>query len=122
MPKQFFTEHDIEDMVKSGVMTLEMTDDVVLTDLAYEKATRLGLHLVRPGSVTPPSAPVRPYVSQKAAESTPAMPSYSAPTPTPEGDLAGRIRQAVIAKMGSSIDPALLDAIITRVLRSTGVK
>ena len=70
MPKQFFTEHDIEDLVKSGVLTLDMTADTVLTDLAYEKARRLGMRLVQPGADTPPGAPIRPYLSQKPVSPT----------------------------------------------------
>ncbi len=123
MPKQFFTEDDIEDMVKSGVMTLEITDQVVLTDLAYEKANRLGLRLLRSQPDTPPGAPIRPYLSQKTGPSPtfPTQAVHSASTAT-NGDLADRIKKAVLAKMGTQVDPALLDVIIARVLRSTGVK
>ena len=47
MPKDFITERDIEDMVKRGILSLEINDQVVLTDLAYEKANRLGMRLVK---------------------------------------------------------------------------
>ena len=67
MPKVFYTEKDIEDMVKRGTLSLEMNDNVVLTDLAYEKANRLGLKLVRDKPENPPAAPVRPYVVQQSA-------------------------------------------------------
>jgi len=127
MPKEFYTERDIEDMWKRGVMSLQMTENVVLTDLAYEKAQRLGMQLLRPVSdqrelvekpVEPPAAPIRPYLSQS---STPvASPVVAARTE--DADLAGRIRAAVVAKMGSQVDPQLLDIIIQRVLKSTGVK
>jgi ethanolamine utilization protein EutQ (cupin superfamily) len=33
-----------------------------------------------------------------------------------------RIRESVIARMGTQVDPELLDVIIQRVLKSTGVK
>jgi len=127
MPKEFYTERDIEDMWKRGVMSLQMGDNVVLTDLAYEKAQRLGMQLLRPVSgqrepvekpVEPPAAPVRPYLSQPTAPV--AGPIVAARTE--EADLAGRIRAAVVAKMGSQVDPQLLDSIIQRVLKSTGVK
>jgi hypothetical protein len=121
MPKQFITEHDIEDMVKSGLMTLEITDQVVLTDLAYEKANRLGMRLIRERPDNPPSAPVRPYISQKAA-AAPATAAASTVTQPAEADLHQRIKNAVVARMGSQVDAALLDTIITRVLHSTGVK
>jgi hypothetical protein len=48
MPKTFYTEIDIEDMVKRGTLSLEINDNVVLTDLAYEKANRLGVKLIPP--------------------------------------------------------------------------
>jgi hypothetical protein len=129
MSKEFYTEKDIEDLVKRGVMSLEVNDDVVLTELAYEKAGRLGLQLQRGGADVPPAAPVRPYLSQKKsplAAASSAGPTSRAPAPgpasQPESDLPARIRAAVLAKLGSEVDPALLDVIIQRVLKSTGVK
>ncbi len=66
MPKEFYTEKDIEDLVKRGIFSLEVNDNVVLTDLAYEKANKLGMRLVRGDRPeNPPSAPVRPYITQK---------------------------------------------------------
>jgi hypothetical protein len=129
MPKEFYTERDIEDLFKRGVMTLEVTDEVVLTDLAYEKANRLGLKLLRGQPDNPPAAPIRPYLSKPvgAATTTVAPSPTSAPLPTPSGNtgessLPERIHAAVIAKLGDQVDPALLDVIIQRVLKSTGVK
>ena len=119
MPKEFYTERDIEDLFKRGVMSLEVNDDVVLTELAYEKAGRLGLKLVRSRAELPPSAPVRPYLSQPPAVG----PSSPAPSgPAAASDVPGRIRSAVLAKLGDQVDPALLEVIIQRVLKSTGVK
>ena len=65
MSKIIFTDHDIEDLVRQGIMTLTLGEDMVLTDLAYEKAGRLGISLVYSGAENPPSAPVRPYLSPK---------------------------------------------------------
>jgi hypothetical protein len=142
MAKEFYTEKDIEDLVKRGIFSLEVNDTVVLTDLAYEKANKLGMRLVRGNRPdNPPSAPVRPYITQKSS-SPAAQPSVepsayhspatvaSIPTavsagPTPqagEGELHQRIHDAVIARLGSQVDAKLLDVIITRVLQTTGVK
>src|SRR6266540_265702 len=63
MPKQFYTEKDIQDLFQSGVKVLQVTDDVVLTELAYEKAKRLGFQLVSDRAENPPAAPVRPYLA-----------------------------------------------------------
>jgi hypothetical protein len=117
MPKEFYTERDIEDMFKRGIMSLQVNDNVVLTELAYEKANRLGMQLVRERPVEPPAAPVRPYISQGREYA--AAPATPAP---PEADLTARIRSAVLAQLGNQVDPALLDVIIQRVLKSTGVK
>ncbi len=117
MPKEFYTERDIEDMFKRGIMSLQVNDNVVLTELAYEKAHRLGMQLIRERPLEPPAAPVRPYLSQ------PPQPAAAAMPPTPAGpDLTSRIRSAVLAQLGGQVDSALLDVIIQRVLKSTGVR
>jgi hypothetical protein len=122
MPKIFYTEKDIEDMVKRGTLSLEMNDNVVLTDLAYEKAVRLGMRLVRDKPENPPAAPVRPYIAQQMPQKQPeAFPAAAAASP-PGSDLAQRIHNEVVARLGNQVDPALLDTIIQRVLTSTGVK
>ncbi len=72
MAKTFYTERDIEDLVKQGILSLEVNDHVVLTDLAFEKANRLGMRLVGSQPDTPPGAPVRPYIAQKPAPRAPA--------------------------------------------------
>jgi hypothetical protein len=118
MPKEFFTERDIEDMFKRGVMSLKLDDNVVLTELAYEKAQRLGMQLLRDRPLEPPAAPIRPYISSQVRASD-QMPAAS---PAPEADLSARIREAVNARLGTQVDPQLLDVIIQRVLKSTGVK
>jgi hypothetical protein len=116
MAKEFYTERDIEDMYKRGVRSLEVGDDVVLTELAYEKANKLGLQLAKGGTKETPCAPMRP-VPQVARPEAPCVCNQAKP-----GDLEARIRTAVNAKLGSDIDPALLDVIIKRVLKSTGAK
>jgi len=146
MPKEFYTEKDIEDLVKRGIFSLEVNDAVVLTDLAYEKANKLGMRLVRGDHPdNPPSAPVRPYITQKGPGSavqaaaqpfaepasfhlpltTASVPVAAGVVPPPQAegtDLHQRIRDAVVARLGSQVDAKLLDVIITRVLQSTGVK
>jgi len=121
MPKEFYTERDIEDMFKRGVMSLNVTENVVLTELAYEKANRLGMQLLRSQPDNPPCAPVRPYIAQKIATPAP-MAVNNISTESPEGDLQTRIHAAVLARMGNQVDPELLDVIIQRVLKSTGVR
>jgi hypothetical protein len=118
MAKEFYTERDIEDMFKRGSLSLQLNDNVVLTELAYEKANRLGMQLLHGKPLEPPAAPVRPYISEprqsaigQAAQAHPA-----------EADLKARIRAAVTARLGTQVEAALLDVIIERVLKSTGAK
>lgn len=116
MPKTFYTEKDIEDMVKSGIRSLTITEDVVLTDLAYEKARKLELQLVREND-QPPAAPVRPYIAKPPRPAAP-----PAGPAAPPADLKERVRQAVLARLGTQVDAQLLDTIITRVLSQVGPK
>ena len=130
MPKQFYTEKDIEDLFRSGTRSLQVTDDVVLTELAYEKAKRLGFQLVTDRADTPPAAPVRPYLSNgsSAAQSKPVVapvsPTISQPPQAQPKVLPveQRIRSAVIAKLGNEVDAKLLDNIIHRVVKGLGLK
>lgn len=124
MPKEFYTEKDIEDLVRRGVMMLDVNENCVLTDLAYEKANRLGMKLVRSKAENPPAAPVRPYLSENVAAHPAASAAAAVPpsVPAAQGDLPGRIRKAVLAKLGTQVDPVMLDTIIQRVLKSTGLK
>ena len=148
MSKQFYTERDIEDLFNSGRRSLQVTDDVVLTELAYERAKRLGFKLINDRADNPPAAPVRPYLAEgnPAAHTkptvTPAVPSISQPAHTstafgqqtpslryPKGTMSAReeaierrIRSAVIAKLGNQVDAKLLDNIIQRVVRGLGLK
>jgi hypothetical protein len=131
MPKQFYTEKDIEDLFQNGVKSLQVTDNIVLTELAYEKAGRLGLQLVTDQPDTPPAAPVRPYLSNTPAVQTkPGKSSVSQVNVQPpatsheerEKAIEQRIRSAVIAKLGNQVDVKLLDNIIHRVVQGTGLK
>lgn len=117
MAKRFFTERDIEEMAARGEMTLDVTDDVVLTELAFEKAARLGVRLVQTHQL-PPAAPVRPYLAQGG---TP-CPAYRDAQPVDDGNLRQRIRDSVANRLGNQIDPALLETIINRVLNNVGMK
>lgn len=117
MPKKIFTERDIEEMAARGEMFLEVSDEVVLTELAYEKAQRLGVRLHQTNSL-PPAAPIRPYLAQAVNP----CPECSTSQKPAEAELRQRIRDAVAARLGTQVDPALLETIITRVLNNVGMK
>lgn len=125
MPREFYTEKDIEDLANRGVRELQVNDDIFLTVLAYEKAKELGLILHKQGSIDP-SVPVRPYLSSVDSQRSNRTNSTGSPSQRIQSsgqfDLSERIRTAVKQKLGDQIDSALLDRIIERVLHSTGVK
>lgn len=133
MPKEFITERDIEDMARRGEMQLALGDDVVLTDLAYEKAQRLGVTLLRQ-DLQPPAAPIRPYLSNVPPTSTPINASIdlghltasfpvSGTTGTlSDGGLKKRVIEAVKNRLGGQVDEALLTTIVERVFADLGVR
>jgi hypothetical protein len=127
MPKQFYTEHDIEDMARKGIKSLQVGDDVVLTELAYEKARKLDFQLLSATDVPPPAAPVRPYLSEKQTApskpvAAPVSQAVSQPAASRVLPIEQRIRSAVIAKLGNQVDAKLLDTIIHRVVKGIGLK
>ncbi|HEX5809298.1 MAG TPA: hypothetical protein VFY25_11570 [Anaerolineales bacterium] len=134
MPKEFYTEKDIEDLYQRGVRSLQITENVVLTELAYEKAKRLDFQLITDRADTPPAAPVRPYISEQQPHRPmptigPVAPAEAQPKPAlapvpsqAESDIEKRIRSAVIARLGNQVDAKLLDNIIHRVVKGVGLK
>ena len=128
MAKTFYTEKDIEELFKSGTTSLQVNDTVSLTDLAYEKAKRLGMQLLFEDTDLPPIAPIRPYLSNgspqaaTAARAKPEVDSVRSPVTQPQAEIAQRIRSAVISRLGNQVDAKLLNSIIQRVVKATGVK
>ena len=118
--KEFITERDIEDMAKRGERSLIVHDDVVLTDLAYEMARRLGVELIQRDE-TPPAAPVRPYLNQANTINPPTMPVTTLGSSKLEL-IRANVKAAVRAKLGASVDEALLDRVIERVAAELGLK
>jgi hypothetical protein len=78
--KTFYTDHDIEDMAKAGTREIEIDDDVVLTDLAREKALSIGIKLRQKHSAEPVVATGRPLIRPLSAVSAGGSPS---PSPAP---------------------------------------
>jgi hypothetical protein len=110
MPKIFYTERDIDDMKTRGLTSIDLTDNVVLTDLALERAMRYEMKINRVEQ-SAPKATYSPSVNTYAAYERQA-PGESASN----AELKQRIKSAVLAKLDGQVDSALLDAVITRVL------
>lgn len=94
MPKTFYTERDIEEMLNRGEMSLVINDDIVLTDLGRELAMKRGMRIVR---------------------------EHDAPAAVDDNvnEVIRRVKEAVIARLGDrKVDMAVLDAVVTRVVKS----
>ena len=86
--KKIITAHDMEALAAQGTKEIDVTNDVIVTDVARERAEKLGIKLKR----------------QKGVGG-----HYNE-----EADVRQEIRKTVIARLGTT--PADLDAVIDRVL------
>ena len=109
MPKIFYTERDIDDLKARGITSLDLTDNIVLTDLAVERAMRHEIKLNRVEHSSP-MASYSPSVNTYAA-----YPRESNSISV-DGELKEKIKSAVLARLNGQVDATLLDAVITRVL------
>ncbi len=109
MAKIFYTERDIDDLNARGVTSIDVTDNVVITDLALERAMRYDMKINRVEASSAPKATYSPSVNlYVSAVHETAKPSNM--------DLKQKIKSAVLAKLDGQVDETLLDAVITRVL------
>ena len=122
MPKIFYTERDIEDLYHNGVTTLVVNDDVVVTDLAREKARKLGVELIREND-QPSSAPIRPYITEKKSPSAaPSLPQAPEGPPPTRIALEDRVLASVKDQVGDrNTQFACRDSISLKVTGRRGV-
>jgi hypothetical protein len=114
MAKVFYTERDIDDLKARGVTSLDVTDNVVVTDVAAERALKHGIKLNRVEFKGPASSSPGPFMN-----------TASTPAPLAAGgsidmQLKEKIKSAVLARLDGQVDPVLLDAVITRILKTMG--
>jgi len=133
--KTFYTIRDIEDMHAAGVVEIQIHDDVVVTDVAREKAVSLGMRLVpveeNQGSsknrrkARGSSGPRAADASSSAGTGSSAIPSASqAPAssrPQPgiggtDAELVRKVKAGVIARLGTDKYNGILDQIIPQVI------
>ncbi len=95
--KTFYTERDIQDLASRGVAVIDLGDDVVMTDLAVEKALSLGIRLARKGGSSG---------------------SGGASAPSSQDATVAKVKAAVIARLGNGVDATVLDAVVSRVVAS----
>jgi hypothetical protein len=111
MPKIFYTERDIDDLKARGVTSIDLTDNVVMTDLALERAMRYEMKINRVEH-SAPQATYSPSVNLTAST----VHTTVVRSPSADAELRQRIKSAVLAKLDGQVDATLLDAVITRVL------
>jgi hypothetical protein len=130
--KKFYTVRDIEDMHAAGVVEIETHDDVVLTDVAREKAIALGMRLnpveeAGQANREPrmPRMAVAAHLKTTAASAgtLPGKPTEPASSPLlhqvktdAATDRVMRIKAAVVARLGTDKYNDLLDTIIPQVM------
>jgi hypothetical protein len=91
MAKIFYTERDIDDLYARGLTSIDIHDDVVLTDLARERMFKYGM---TPNRIKPDSHP----------------------EDNPQELLIHRIKAAVLTRLNGQIDPILLDTVVRRII------
>ncbi len=109
MPKIFYTEHDIDEMNSRGANSVDITDNVVITDLALERAMKYGMKVNRHEQ----SSPKATYSSSVNLVAT-----YPRSESASGAELKQKIKSAVLAKLDGQVDVAILDAVISRVVSS----
>lgn len=92
-----FTASDLDDLLAGGAGTLVVHPSVTVTHAALERLRKAGVRVI-------------PFVEPAAG-----APEATAAAAQDEA-LLGKVRQAVLARLGGPVDPALLDAVLRRVL------
>jgi hypothetical protein len=110
MAKIFYTERDIDDMKARGIGSIDVTDNVVMTDLAVERAMKYGMKIIR-RELSSPQASYSPSVNMYAA-----YPREAPRENASDAELKQKIKSAVLARLNGQVDERLLEAVIARVL------
>jgi len=109
MAKIFYTEHDVDDLKARGVTSIDVNENVVMTDLALERALKYEMKINRADHGAAPQASFSPSVNLAAS-------SVHSTVQRSDAELKQKIRSLVLAKLDGQVDRALLDAVISRVL------
>jgi hypothetical protein len=109
MAKIFYTERDVDEMRARGLTSIDVTDNVVMTDLAMERALKYEMKINRMGRGSAPQASFSPSVNL-------AVSSVHTLAQKSDAELKQKIKTLVLAKLDGQVDAVLLDAVITRVL------
>jgi hypothetical protein len=108
MAKSFITERDIDDMKARGITSVDLNDNVVITDLAVERAMRNGMRINRQEHSPAPMATFSPSVNTLTSKPVERLASNA--------EVIAKVKAAVLARLDGQVDAALLEAVITRVV------
>ncbi len=111
MAKTFITERDIDDLKVRGITSIDLNDNVVMTDLALERAMKYEFKINRADQVSLPKASFSPSVNLVAA-----YPREGTPASASNAELIAKVKSAVLARLDGQVDAVLLDAVITKVI------
>jgi hypothetical protein len=115
--KTFYTERDIEDLHAAGQTRLEVNDDIVLTELAREKAVDLGLRLVPIKQRSSQAEQLlRAFGAHLPASSKKPATRTTAPASSIDLELVERVKAGVIARLGTTEFNGLLDQVIPQII------
>lgn len=110
MAKTFITERDVDDMKARGITHIDLTDNIVMTDLAVERAMKNGIHVNRQENRSIPAATFSPSVN--TLMSKPIERSSS------DAEVIAKVKAAVLARLDGQVDAVLLDVVVTRVVNA----
>jgi len=100
--RMIYTVAEVPDLLAGGGTTLVVHPSVTVTQAALELLLKAGVRVV---PFVEPSHRILPVPAASAAKER-----------TPDEDLLRRVKDAVQARLGRPVDPALLDAVVRRVL------
>jgi hypothetical protein len=123
--KSIYTARDIEDMYASGITELEIDDDVVLTDIAREKAAALGVQLKHTDGQHRQTERILRNLGAQLGTS-PASDPHPGPdkgrSSAVDHELVEQVKTGVIARLGTTAYNGLLDQVIPQVLARLDIK
>jgi len=96
-----FTVADVPGLLEGSPAILSVHPSVTVTHAAQERLRGVGVRVI-------------PWVEPTVADARPVPPA--ALPPGPDDALFLRVREAVLARLGRPVEPALLDAVLKRVL------
>lgn len=97
MAKTIYTDRDMDELARRGTKEIALTDEVYLTDLARERAEKLGIALR--ATATASSLPKPITVPRENTD-----------------QLVAQVKADVIAKLGGQVDAAIIERIVRRVV------